>query len=107
MGASRMDHAQAWDAVRAVVAREHVSVQDEPAGIIDVVLIHSGAGSLLVGGRCWTGTAARAAASRAVKRHPVAAGDVLHIPARMPHGYLVPDGGHVTYVLVRTPAFVP
>jgi quercetin dioxygenase-like cupin family protein len=40
-------------------------------------------------------------------RRPVAAGDVLHIPARTPHGYLVPAGGHVTYVLVRTPAFVP
>jgi len=35
----------------------------------------------------------------------VAAGDVLHIPARTPHGYLVPDGGHITYVLVRVPAF--
>jgi uncharacterized glyoxalase superfamily protein PhnB len=37
-------------------------------------------------------------------RHPVAAGDMLHIPAGMPHGYLVPDGGHITYVLVRVPA---
>ena len=40
-------------------------------------------------------------------RHPVAAGDVLHIPARTPHGYRVPEGGHVTYVLVRVPAVVP
>ena len=40
-------------------------------------------------------------------RHPVAAGDVLHIPARTPHGYLVPDDGHVTYVLVRVPALSP
>ena len=38
-------------------------------------------------------------------RYPVAAGDVLHIPARTPHAYLVPDGGHITYVLVRVPAF--
>lgn len=40
-------------------------------------------------------------------RHQVAAGDVLHIPARTPHRYLVPDDGHVTYVLVRVPAFSP
>lgn len=33
MGPSRMNHAQAWEAVRAVVAQEHVSVQDEPAGV--------------------------------------------------------------------------
>ncbi len=38
-------------------------------------------------------------------RYPVAAGDVLHIPARTPHAYLVPDGGHITYVLFRMPAF--
>lgn len=38
---------------------------------------------------------------------PVAAGDVLHIPARTPHGYQVPEVGHVTYVLVRTLAYVP
>jgi hypothetical protein len=33
MGPSRMDHMQAWDAVRAVVAQEHVGVREEPAGI--------------------------------------------------------------------------
>lgn len=38
---------------------------------------------------------------------PVAAGDVLHIPVQTPHGYLVPEGGHVTYVLVRTLSYVP
>ena len=38
-------------------------------------------------------------------RYRVGAGDMLHIPARTPHGYLVPDGGHITYVLVRVPAF--
>ncbi len=38
--------------------------------------------------------------------HRVTAGDVLHIPARTPHGYLVRTG-HVTYVLVRVPAVEP
>ena len=33
MGPSRMDHLQAWEAVRAVVAQEHVSVRDEPPGM--------------------------------------------------------------------------
>ena len=39
-------------------------------------------------------------------RYPVTAGDILRIPAGTPHAYLVPDGGHVTYVLVRNPVFV-
>ena len=38
-------------------------------------------------------------------RFPVAAGDVLHIPARTPHAYLTIQGDHITYVLLRVPAF--
>lgn len=33
MGPSRMDYAQAWNAMRTIVAQEHVSVQGEPAGL--------------------------------------------------------------------------
>jgi uncharacterized RmlC-like cupin family protein len=39
-------------------------------------------------------------------RHPVAAGDVLHIPAQVPHAYVPESGDHITYVLVRVPAVV-
>ncbi len=75
--------------------------------IIDVVLIQSGAGNLLVGGEMLDRDGSRGSGIGGGVRHPVAAGDVLHIPAKTPHGYLVPEGGHVTYVLVRTPAYVP
>ncbi len=75
--------------------------------IIDVVLVQSGAGTLLVGGEMLDRDGSRGSGIAGGARHPVAAGDVLHIPARTPHGYLVPDGGHVTYVLVRVPALVP
>ena len=75
--------------------------------IIDVVLVQSGAGTLLVGGEMLDREGSRGSGIAGGARHPVAAGDVLHIPARTPHGYLVPDGGHVTYVLVRVPAFAP
>ena len=74
--------------------------------IIDVVFVQSGAGILLVGGEMLDRTGSRGSGIADGMRHPVAAGDLLHIPARTPHGYLVSDGGHVTYVLVRTPAFV-
>ena len=38
------------------------------------------------------------------ERHPLAAGDVVHIPAKIPHSFLVPQGKHITYVLVKFPA---
>ena len=74
--------------------------------IIDVVFVRSGAGTLLVGGEMLDRTGSRGSGIAGGTRHAVAAGDLLHIPARTPHGYLVPAGGHVTYVLVRVPAFV-
>lgn len=72
--------------------------------IIDVVLVQSGAGTLLVGGEMIGESNVVGARIEGGTEHPVAAGDVLHIPARTPHGYLVPEGGHITYVLVRVPA---
>ena len=75
--------------------------------IIDVVLVQSGAGTLLVGGEMLDRDGSRGSGIAGGMRRPVAAGDVLHIPSRTPHGYLVPDGGHITYVLVRVPAFPP
>ena len=73
--------------------------------IIDVVFVTSGAGTLLVGGEMLNRTGSLGTGIAGGARHPVSAGDMLHIPARTPHGYLVPDGGHITYVLVRVPAF--
>jgi quercetin dioxygenase-like cupin family protein len=36
--------------------------------------------------------------------HPLAAGDIVHIPAGIPHSFLVPAGKHITYVLLKFPA---
>ena len=72
--------------------------------IIDVVFVQSGEGTLLVGGEMMGRSNAPGSRINGGSRYPVAAGDVLHIPARTPHAYLVPEGGHITYVLVRVPA---
>ena len=72
--------------------------------IIDVVLITSGEGGILAGGAMLDRNGSFGSGIDGGTSYPVTAGDVLHIPAQMPHGYLVPDGGHVTYVLVRVPA---
>ena len=75
--------------------------------IIDVVLITSGAGQLRVGGRILNRRGSLGSGIDGGTIYPVAAGDVLHIPAKTPHGYLVLNGEHITYVLVRVPAFLP
>ena len=72
--------------------------------IIDVAFVQSGEGALQVGGEMIGRSNAPGSAINGGSRYPVAAGDVLHIPARTPHAYLVPEGGHITYVLVRVPA---
>lgn len=78
--------------------------------IIDVVIVHSGRGTLLVGGRMVnpTGNADTGEylgdAIDGGARHELGPGSVVHIPAGLPHSFLVPAGDHLTYVLVKFPA---
>lgn len=78
--------------------------------IIDVVFVHSGEGTLVVGGTMigkragggageWLGTSLEGG-----ERRLLGPGDVVHIPATIPHSFLVPAGKHLTYVLVKFPA---
>ena len=78
--------------------------------IVDVVMIHSGEGSLMMGGTMagkkgnattgeYLGTALTGG-----QLHQLAPGDILHIPAGIPHSFLVPRGKHITYVLLKFPA---
>ena len=72
-----------------------------------MVFITSGAGRLLVGGEILNRRGSLGSGIDGGATYPVAAGDVLHIPGETPHGYLVEDGEHITYVLVRLPVFLP
>jgi len=77
--------------------------------IIDVVLVQSGEGTLQLGGAMagrrstsageWVGTQLDGG-----ERHRLGPGDILHIPAGVPHAFLVPRGKHFTYVLLKIPA---
>lgn len=77
--------------------------------IIDIVYVQSGTGTLMLGGTMagarattpgeWVGTKLDGG-----DRHPLGAGDIVHIPAGVPHSFLVPAGGHITYVLLKIPA---
>jgi mannose-6-phosphate isomerase-like protein (cupin superfamily) len=78
--------------------------------IIDVVIVQSGEGTLVMGGTMLGRKAGSGAGEYVGTRleggelHPLAAGDVVHIPAKIPHSFLVPRGNHLTYVLVKFPA---
>ena len=78
--------------------------------IVDVVFVQSGEGTLLLGGKM-LGQKAGSGAGEYVgtsieggERHPLGPGDVMHIPPKIPHSFLVPTGRHITYVLVKFPA---
>ena len=78
--------------------------------IVDVVFVESGEGTLVMGGTM-IGKKAGGGAGEYIgtsleggERHPLGTGDVVHIPAKIPHSFLVPKGKHITYVLVKFPA---
>jgi mannose-6-phosphate isomerase-like protein (cupin superfamily) len=90
------------------IRREADGFPEQHAHIEDVVLIQSGAATLVVGGELVDRNGGdgeyRGTDIAGGVHYPVARGDIAHIPADTPHRYLVPEGGHVTYVLVRLPA---
>ena len=77
--------------------------------IVDMVFVQSGEGTLQIGGAMVDKKASSAAGEfvgskiEGGERHPLGAGDVIHIPATIPHAFLVPEGKHLTYVLVKFP----
>ena len=93
-----------------LILRDADGNPEQHENIEDVVFIRSGEGILQVGGEITNRRGSNGEYSgdgiAGGIRYPVAAGDLLRIPANTPHRYLVPAGGHVTYVLLRVPAFV-
>jgi len=90
--------------------RDADGVPEQHDNIVDVVIVQSGEGTLLLGGRMINPKPSTGAGEylgtgiEGGERHPIAAGDVAHIPAKIPHSFLVPQGKHITYVLVKFPA---
>jgi mannose-6-phosphate isomerase-like protein (cupin superfamily) len=78
--------------------------------IVDVWIVQSGEGTLVVGGEMiglrasegdgeFLGTGIDGG-----ERHAIAAGDIVHIPAKIPHRVIAPPGQHITYVNMRLAA---
>ena len=77
--------------------------------IIDIVMVQSGEGTLQLGGTMVdkrSTTAGEYVGTRldGGDRHALAAGDIVHVPAGIPHAFLVPAGRHLTYVLLKIPS---
>jgi hypothetical protein len=77
--------------------------------IIDIVLVQSGEGTLVLGGTMAGKRTTGPGESVGTRldggeRHAIGAGDIVHIPAGIPHSFLVPSGKHITYVLLKIPA---
>ncbi len=93
-----------------LLRRDADGFPEQHDAIVDVVFVQSGEGTLVVGGTM-TGRKAGSGPGEYVgigidggERRTLGAGDVVHIPARVPHRFLVPAGKHITYVLVKFPA---
>jgi len=76
--------------------------------IIDVVMVQSGEGELQLGGTMIgrrSTTAGEYVGTRldGGERYPLGPGDLVHVPAGVPHSFLVPKGKHITYVLLKIP----
>ena len=72
----------------------------------DILVIQGGEGTILTGGKLVGSHVEKAGELRGTsieggERHAIAQGDVIHIPAGVPHQILVDKGKPVTYFVVK------
>jgi mannose-6-phosphate isomerase-like protein (cupin superfamily) len=72
----------------------------------DLMVINSGEGTLLLGGtvlnpKKTAPNEIRAPSMKGGEMKPLAAGDVVYIPAKIPHQVMVPAGKQITYFVAK------
>lgn len=72
----------------------------------DFFVVQSGAATLVVGGalaesRTTAPGELRGPSIKGGERKPLAVGDIVHIPAKVPHQLLVPSGKEFTYFVIK------
>lgn len=88
--------------------RDADGAPEEHDSIVDIVLVQSGGGELQLGGtmdgkRATTPGEYVGTKLEGGERYPLGPGDIVHIPAGVPHAFLV-NSSHITYVLLKIPA---
>jgi hypothetical protein len=92
------------------IYRDADGFPEQHESIVDIVIAQSGECTLLLGGKminpkASSGTGESTGSGiEGGERHAMAAGDLVQIPAGIPHSFLVPKGKHFTYVLLKIPA---
>jgi mannose-6-phosphate isomerase-like protein (cupin superfamily) len=76
--------------------------------LADLMLIHSGEGVVLIGGKMIDGKSTgpdeiRGGTIEGGTRYPIAAGDTLYIPANVVHQFIVEPGKAFTAMVVKVP----
>src|SRR4030095_7911576 len=91
--------------------RDADGVPEQHDNIVDVVIVQSGEGTLVLGGKMINLKASSVGVGEYVgtgieggERHALAPGDLVHIPAKTPKHFTVAKREHITYVLVKFPA---
>lgn len=75
----------------------------------DVMVIESGEAMIAIGGTAVNGKTTapgeiRAESATGAEKKALAPGDILNIPAGVPHQFLVPAGKQITYFAMKVPA---
>ena len=95
-----------------LLLRDGDGAPESHANDIDFVVVHSGEGTLVLGGTlsgATTGPGGETTGGvlQGGERYALAPGDIIHIPAAVPHAFLPAKGKHLTYVLLKIPAVYP
>jgi mannose-6-phosphate isomerase-like protein (cupin superfamily) len=96
-----------WGNHSAMIAHREGDGQAElHENVADVFMVQSGEATLVVGGTVANGKTTAPHEIRGPKinggaQHKLAAGDVVHIPANVPHQLLVAKGTQFTYFVVK------
>jgi mannose-6-phosphate isomerase-like protein (cupin superfamily) len=98
-----------FGAYNAMVAHREGSGEAEwHDNAADFIVIQSGACTLILGGAIKDSHTTGAGEIRGPsidggQSFEVAAGDIVNVPAKTPHQMMVPDGGQITYFVVKIP----
>jgi mannose-6-phosphate isomerase-like protein (cupin superfamily) len=91
-----------------LIYREGDSGSEIHEKVADIIFVHEGQGTILVGGKMIGGKQDRQDEIRGTSieggtRYPVAGGDSIYIPANMPHQFFVEKGKHFVITIVKVP----
>jgi mannose-6-phosphate isomerase-like protein (cupin superfamily) len=92
-----------------VIHREGPGEAEIHESVADIFVVQSGHATLLVGGTMTAGRSTgpgeiRGPGIKGAEERQLAAGDLVHIPAGMPHQVTVEKGKQLTYVIVKVSA---